>query len=175
MAQVNKSSRSKNSKQSPGVSGFKQSGLKLEQFSSKDVVCIGEDESLEEAARLMREHHIGNVVVVEERNGKSKPVGVITDRDLAIETLGQGVRADDLSVGDIMSRSAATAKESDDVFTMIKTMKENGVMRLPLVDEDGSVTGIVTARKIADALVRALCDISDISSKQHENEKAVRH
>lgn len=172
MAQMNKGTRNKNGKQSSGV---QQSGLKTSEFSSKDVVCISEDENLEEAAKLMREHHIGDVVVVQERNGKSKPVGLITDRDLAIETLGQGVRGDDITVGDIMSRSAAVAKESDDIFTMIRVMKENGVMRLPLVDEEGSVTGIVTARKLADALVHALCDISDISTRQHENEKAVRH
>ena len=140
------------------------------ELGRKEVICINADASLAEAASLMREHHIGDLVVVEEKNDIERPVGMITDRDILIETLPQNVNPDKLYVSDIMSRGLATASENEDVFSLVKTMKDCGVVRLPVVDDAGSLCGIVTARSLVQLFSEALCDLSAISKQQHMNE-----
>lgn len=143
----------------------------------RNVICIAADASLPEAATLMRENHIGDLVVVETANGFQKPVGMITDRDILIETLPQNVNPENLYVSDIMSRGVATAGENEDPFSVIKTMKDCGVVRLPVVDDQGALVGIITARSLVQLLSQGLCDLAMIARQQHENEeeKAARH
>lgn len=142
---------------------------------SRDPVSITEDASLEEAARLMREHHIGDLVVVRESGGKRIPVGIITDRDLSIETYGQGVAGEKLLVSDIMSRDAATGLMSDDVFQLIDKMKAAGVGRLPLLDANGELAGIITAKRLTRILLQGLNDLFDMSEQRKQNELDVRN
>lgn len=141
----------------------------------KDVVSIASNANLSEAARLMRENHIGDVVVVEDRNGGSRPIGILTDRDLVIETLGQEVLPDAVRVNDIMSKSMICAKSTDGIYDMIRLMKDNGIGRLPVVDEKGSLVGIVTAKKILDLLVQELGELVSYSERQHARENDSRH
>ena len=149
----------------------------LEQFaaSKEQLVCVDSGASLKEAAQLMLKKHVGSVIVVEEKSGKKTPVGIITDRDLMIETLAQDVDPSSLNVKDIMTRTLATAPHTDDIFSMIAKMKENGVHRLPIVDQKGELTGIVTSRKLVQCLIQGLNDLSALSLNQHQKEKQVRH
>lgn len=147
------------------------------EIGKKEVVCVTADSSLAEAAALMREKHIGDLVVIDEKSGMRKPVGMITDRDILIETLPQNVNPEKLYVSDIMSRGLTTASEHENPFSLIKTMKECGVSRLPVVDERGELCGIVTARSLVRLLSEGLCDLASISEQQHQNEadKSARH
>lgn len=134
---------------------------------SRDVVCVDEEASLTEAARLMREHHIGDLVVV--KNGR-KPAGILTDRDLAIETFGQEVDGAGLRVADIMSADTATGLLTDDVFELIRKMKEAGVGRLPLLDDKGQVAGIITAKRLTRILLEGLNDLFEMSEQRKQKE-----
>lgn len=136
----------------------------------RQVICINADASLSEAASLMREHHIGDLVVVETKDDVERPVGMITDRDILIETLPMNVNPDKLYVSDIMSRGLATAHENEDVFSLVRTMRDCGVVRLPVVNDRGELRGIVTARTLVQLLSETLCELSDISKQQHVNE-----
>jgi CBS domain-containing protein len=141
---------------------------------SRELICVHADDNLREAGRLMRENHIGDLVVVREENGRKQPVGLVTDRDLAIETFGQEVSGDNLLVGDIMSRDLVTASVHDDIFQLIERMKSSGVSRLPLVDDEGNVTGIITAKRLTRILLEGLNDLFEMSEQRKENELSQR-
>lgn len=140
-----------------------------------DVICVHPDATLNEAAQIMRAHHIGDVVVVSQKDGKRFPVGIVTDRDITIETFGQGIRGDDLLVEDIMSDEVVCARVSDDIFSIIRLMKETGVGRIPLVDEDGSLVGIVTGKKLFQALLQGMRDLAGVTDQQQRREQVLRH
>lgn len=138
----------------------------------RDVVCVAQDASIIDAAKLMREHHIGDVVVI---NDDNEPVGIITDRDVVVETLAQSVEAEDLCVGDIMSSSITCAKEEDGIYDIIRLMKENGVARVPIINTQGTLVGIITAKKILQLLVNELNDLVVVSEQQKQKEVELRH
>ncbi len=157
------------------VSQFTQDFFKQFATPKEQVATVDSKASLFDAAKLMRKNHVGNIIVVELKNGKKSPVGILTDRDLVIETLAQDVDAKTLSVRDIMATELATATQTDDVFSLIAKMKENGVNRLPVVDADGTLAGIVTSKKLVQCLVQGIQDLSALSAQQHEKEKELRH
>ncbi|MGE3680352.1 MAG: CBS domain-containing protein [Bdellovibrionales bacterium] len=136
-----------------------------------NVVCVRPDSPVTEAVSLMREHHVGDVVVVEQGEGGYKPVGVLTDRDVALEIVATGRDPREVLVRDLMTRSVATAAMEDDLFTMLEIMKANGVTRLPVVDERGDLAGIVTTRTLFEVLLDGLMDLAEISERQHREEE----
>lgn len=138
---------------------------------SREVVCIDEEASLVEAATLMRENHIGDLVVVKEGR---RPAGILTDRDLSIETYGQDVDGTRLRVADIMTPDTATGLLTDDVFELIRKMKEAGVGRLPLLDEKGQVAGIITAKRLTRILLEGLNDLFEMSEQRKQKEYELR-
>ena len=141
-----------------------------------DIVCVRPDATLREAAELMRGNHIGDVIVAEKMGPRQyRPIGILTDRDLAIEILGQGINGETLLVRDIMTDSLVTAGWRDDVFTLARTMRENGVGRLPVVDENGALVGILTSRKLCQLFLQGLTDLAGLTVQQQSNERILRH
>ncbi len=144
-------------------------------IQSANVVCIDSMATVTDAAKLMRENHIGDVVVVDKRNGKMIPVGIITDRDITIETCAQDVPTDKILVGDIMTKPVDVAHETDDVFALVNKMKNHGIGRLPVVDKSGSLTGFVSAQDIFKTLTKTLDDLASLTDLQHKKERETRH
>jgi CBS domain-containing protein len=138
-----------------------------------ELVTIRPEASIEEAAQLMRKHHVGDLIVMKEKS--ERPLGIITDRDIVVECLGQNVQANSLKVSDIMSTEVVTAKITDSPFQIVHLMKKNGVTRIPILDIDESLVGIVTAKKITRLLVHTLEDLSDLSEQQRTREMEARH
>ena len=128
--------------------------MSLGEICNRDVVVIGKDTTVQEAAQLMRTHHVGALVVTREREGARLPVGLITDRDIVIEVLAEGVEISAVLVGDIMSDRLLTAAESDGLWETLQRMRIKGVRRLPVVDAQGFLQGIVTL----DDMVELLAD-----------------
>lgn len=144
------------------------------QWKNDRVVTIDPDAPLWEAIQLMRKHQIGDVLVVDPSSGRGEPLGVITDRDIAL-CMSENVDFKSLRVMDIMSTSVVTASTSDDLFQIIRTMKDNGVTRLPLMDRDGRIAGVLTAKNILEILVGCFFDMTQISERQQENEQMSQH
>src|SRR3989304_5773985 len=116
--------------------------MPIGEICNREVVIVQRDTTVEEAARLMREHHVGALVVVEEVSGKRKPVGLVTDRDLVVEVLATQLDAAVITVGDIMLAELGTVPESSGVFETIQFMRAKAVRRLPVVDGQGVLIGI---------------------------------
>ncbi len=148
--------------------------MSVGEYCVRDVVVIGKDESVREAAKLMREHHVGDLIVVEDKDGKRVPVGILTDRDLVVEVLALDVDMDAVSAGDTMSFELVTAKEDDDLQETLALMRQKGVRRIPVVDTEGALAGILTVDDVIDVLAEELNDLTRLISREQLREYQIR-
>jgi CBS domain-containing protein len=138
------------------------------------VLIAQKYDTLVEAAKLMREYQVGSIVVVEEQNGVRYPVGLVTDRDLVIEVIANEVDINSVTLGELMYRDIILGKENDDINETIKIMRQKGIRRLPVVDDNGALVGIVTLDDLIDLIAEQLKDIAALIGKQQNDEKRYR-
>jgi CBS domain-containing protein len=141
---------------------------------NREVVFVEPDSSIAEAARLMREYHVGGLVVVKEKSGKRVPVGIVTDRDLVIEVLAEDVDMGDITVGDVMSNQLVTAREADDLLETLKMMRARGIRRLPVIDDDGALAGILTVDDLIDLFAEQIADLARLITLEQKREQERR-
>ena len=125
--------------------------MNISELMSKDPCTVTPDTPVSEAARLMKEEDVGMVPVIERVGGaetRGRLVGVITDRDIAIRTVAEG-RASDSPVRDVMSSGVRTATPSDSVESVMELMGREQVRRVPIIDERGSLVGVVSQADLA--------------------------
>jgi len=119
--------------------------MRIKDICSRVVVVAQPGTGLREAARLMRDHHVGALVVVEDNGGVRRPIGIVTDRDIVVEVVAAAdVRPEALTVGDVMSRNLVVADAELGVFEAVDLMQDRGTRRLPVVDAQGWLVGIIT-------------------------------
>jgi len=124
----------------------------LKDVYTSDVVCCGRDATVMEVARLLRNRHTGDVVVVDDPDVERIPAGLITDRDIVVRVLGAGLDPHQVTAGQVMCTPLVSASESEDTSQAITRMRTHGVRRLPVTGTGGSLVGIVTL----DDLLRLL-------------------
>jgi CBS domain-containing protein len=132
--------------------------MKISELMTRNPCTVSPDTPVSEAARLMKEEDVGIVPVVERVGGaetRGRLVGVVTDRDIAIRHVAEG-RGTDTPVRDVMSGGVKTATLDDSVETVMELMGREQVRRIPVVDERGSLVGVVSqadlARKVKDSV-----------------------
>jgi CBS domain-containing protein len=148
--------------------------MPISEICNTEVVTTGRKASVQDAARLMREHHVGDVVVVDERDGERVPVGIVTDRDIVVEVVAKGVPMDTLTAGDIMSLDLVTAQENDGVYETIQMMRVKGVRRLPVVNLRGGLLGILSVDDVIGLLSDEMGEVAHLISHEQTVEKRVR-
>jgi CBS domain-containing protein len=111
---------------------------------TRTVVFTDAGMQLAEAARLMRKHHVGSLVVVQERSPAERlVVGMITDRDIATAVVADERDPHAFRVGDVMSKDVVTAREQDSVLDVLAVMRRKGVRRLPVTAAQGELVGLM--------------------------------
>jgi CBS domain-containing protein len=126
------------------------------------VVSVGTEADLVEAARLMREHHVGFLVVAEE----GVPVGVITDRDIVLEVVAADVSGHDVTVGDTMTAEPLTLTTDSPLDDALESMRAAGVRRVPVVDDRGRIAGVLSIDDLLEHLAGQLGAVA--GSLRHE-------
>jgi CBS-domain-containing membrane protein len=144
------------------------------EICNREVVVILKHATILEAAQLMREFHVGDLIVVEEKVGKRIPVGIVTDRDIVLEVIAEEVDMCDVDVGDIMSEDLVTAEEKDDLIDTIKLMRTKGVRRVPVVDAASALVGILTVDDLIELFSEQVSDFAKIIVREQTREKARR-
>jgi len=144
------------------------------EICNREVVIAKKALSVVDAAQLMRTHHVGDLVVVEEKDGRKQPVGIVTDRDIVVEVVAAGVDADALKVGDIMGPEVATVRESEGLFEALRYMRDKGVRRMPVVDSTGGLVGILTMDDMLSLLAEAMTELAKLVSHERQREAIVR-
>ena len=148
--------------------------MRVAEISTVQTVFCAGDETVQGAALLMRKHHVGDVVVVEQGSGLRVPVGIITDRDIVVSVIALGLDPASLLVSDIMSEQLLTAHEDDDVNETIDRMRYRGIRRVPVVDAAGQLAGIVSVDDVLEYLAEEMGELSRISAHQQAHEKRAR-
>ena len=141
---------------------------------NRDTVFTTRNSSIVDAAQLMRDHHVGDLVVVDEQAGRRVPVGIVTDRDLVIEILARQVEPGSVTIGDIMSGELVTARESDGLFDTLQHMRAKGVRRVPVVDAGGALAGIVAVDDFLDLLAEEISALARLVSREQTRERTAR-
>ena len=149
--------------------------MRAGEFCTREVTVVGRESTVVEAARLMRDYHVGDLVVIEERDGERVPVGILTDRDIVVEVIAE--EADflpSLTVGDIMSMDLMTAREDESLSDVLKSMCSHGVRRIPVVNDRGGLEGILSIDDLIEQVCEELTDITRLIAWQQKREKDER-
>lgn len=144
------------------------------EICNREVVVTGKTLSVVDAAQLMRTHHVGDLVVIEEKDGCRRPVGIVTDRDIVVEVVAAGVNPEALTVGDIMAAEVATVREGDGLFEALRLMRDKGVRRMPVVDREGALAGILTMDDLLELLAEEMAELAKLVSHERKREASVR-
>jgi CBS domain-containing protein len=123
----------------------------------------------------MRQHHVGDVVVVEDRGGVRVPTGIVTDRDLVVEIMAPAIDQKVFTVGDIMAPELVTVKENAGMFETIEYMRAKGVRRVPVVDKGGGLVGILTLDDLLELLSEELLSLARLVRHEQQKETISRH
>lgn len=144
--------------------------MSISAFCNREVITVKRDATVLHAASLMRQYHVGDVVVIEDRKGKVVPIGIVTDRDIVIELVATELDCKVMTTGDVMSRNLTVIKESCGVFEAIQLMSSKGVRRIPVIDDDGGLVGIITLDDILLLLANEFSALSKLIPHEQKNE-----
>jgi CBS domain-containing protein len=139
------------------------------QLMSRDVVTVRPEDDLVAAARLMREHHVGFLVVTQ-RSHDGNPVGVLTDRDIVVTVVARELDPNKFVVSDVMNTKQLLASEHEDLQELLARMRETGVRRAPVISRWGKLVGVVSFDDVLCFTSTLLGDMatSVTSQRQHE-------
>lgn len=144
------------------------------EICSHDVVVVTADERVLDAARKMRDEHVGCVIVANERHGSPIPAGILTDRDIVVAVVALNLEAEEIKVGDVMSEPALSVAATQTVDEALELMRANGVRRLPVVDEEGQLIGLVSSDDLLERLAGDCASLARMITREQGRERELR-
>lgn len=149
--------------------------MRIGEICTTSTIYCTRDDSVQDAALKMRQHHVGDLVVIDQPDDQKLPVGIITDRDIVVSVIALALDPASLLVGDIMSDDLDTCSSDDDVYETIERMHRRGVRRMPVVDAAGHLAGIVSADDLLGFLAEEMSELARIAPHQQAQERRARH
>lgn len=143
-------------------------------YCNREVVVTESGTTINEVAKLMREHHVGDLVVIRKEGDQNIPIGIITDRDLVVGVLAQDIPTEAITLRDVMSAGLITVTEEHTLLETLATMKEHGIRRIVVVNGDGGLEGILTADDAIELISEAMNSLVQLV-KRELSEEAQRH
>ena len=148
--------------------------MAIGEIYSREVLFARRDTTVKVAAALMRESHLGSLVVVDEPDGKRIPAEILTDRDIVVAVVALGLYPDAIQIGDVMSQELLAVREDAGVAETTELMRLKGVRRLPVTDDAGALVGIIAADDLLMLLAEELSAHAMMVSREHKREKEMR-
>lgn len=148
--------------------------MSIGEYCIRQVIVARRDDSVLEAAQLMREHHVGAVVVVEEASDQRYPVGVLTDRDLVLEVLVNKLDPETVLIGEIVRENVLSVEESTGVLETVQRMRTRGVRRAPVVGSRGELVGIIAVDDLIALLAEEMSELYKLIRHEQEREATLR-
>jgi CBS domain-containing protein len=118
---------------------------------TENPVCCLPNEPVSAAARVMRREDVGAVPVINDEQ-KRQLIGIVTDRDLAIKVVAESRDPNHTRVSDVMTTTIIACSERDDLSSAITAMEDHQIRRLPVINEDGRIVGIISQADVATRL-----------------------
>lgn len=144
------------------------------EICTRSVTIAFRTTSVDDAARLMRDKHVGCLVVVDEMDGRRIVVGVLTDRDIVTAVVAQGIDAASLNVDDVMTTDLVTAREDDSLIDLMRSMRRKGVRRVPVVGGQDELIGVVTLDDVLGVLSEELSLLVGTVDSEGQRERRMR-
>lgn len=135
------------------------------------LATIDESTPLIEAAKMMREKGVGDLLIARMSDRAARPVGLITDRDIVVHAIACDLKPDELTVGDLCTRDPVTVDADADLAQITAAMSKHGVRRV-LVTRDSEIAGVVTLDDVIDAMAQIMNNLSDMLTRQLDYETA---
>lgn len=145
----------------------------LKNFATSMVAVVEPETPALVVSQLMRRHHIGALVVVDAQE-KSRPIGIVTDRDLVLELMAEGLDPAVFTAGDIMTVDLVLASPEMDAMDAVQLMKKHRLRRLVMTDDEGRLVGIVTMEDVLELLTRELANLAAGLAGARDREMAER-
>ena len=142
----------------------------LKELCTPDVVCCSPEMRVSVAARLMRQSHVGDLVVVNDPDTDPTPIGMVTDRDIVLEVIGKELNPNTVAVREIMHAPAVIASETDESSQAIERMKSHGVRRLPVMGQNGKLAGVVSLDDLLRQLAADATALVEIVNREQSQE-----
>lgn len=137
--------------------------MKIRKIYTRDAVTIEQTASLQNAAHLMRDLFVRDVIVVEQVNGKGEmPVGILTDRDIVVKVIGNDMAVTSLCVKDIMNTDIITIREDAEVDECLEYMRNKAISRMPVVDKQGVIKGVLSVSDILSNIQKVVEDLVEV-------------
>ena len=146
----------------------------LKEICTPDVVSCAADRSVLHAARLMRQHHVGDVIIVEDMESDSSPIGVVTDRDIVVEVLGKELDPARVTLRQIMRTPVVVASITEDAAQALERMKFHGVRRIPVVDEKSRLIGVLSLDDLLQRLAADAASLAEVVTREQDREHRMR-
>jgi CBS domain-containing protein len=137
--------------------------MSIGRICQREVDLAEASESVRDAARRLRHRGVGSLVVVD---AERRPVGIVTDRDLVLRVLAEGKDIDETTVREVMTTEVESVEDATPIETALALMRSGTVRRLPVVDRDGRLTGLVSVDDILLLLVEEFWEIGRLLEKE---------
>jgi CBS domain-containing protein len=150
--------------------------MKVSEKCQRNVVSVRPHEELISAAHLMRDKHVGYLVVIEPAlvDGTYRPIGVLTDRDLVVSVLAREANPRSLRIEDVMTRMPRVVRADQSLADAVQEMRRIGVRRLPVIGDHGELFGVISLDDIVETLATQLHDVADSIRTEQAVEHALR-
>ncbi len=148
--------------------------MNVGEICSRTVAFVTEEMSLKQAANLMRSEHVGSLVVVREVPAGRMVQGILTDRDIAIVAVARDFDPQTLRAADVMSPDVVTVNPTDSIYDTLATMRQKGVRRIPVVNPEGILEGIVSMDDILEVVADEMQMIVQAMARERTKEEKAR-
>ncbi len=148
--------------------------MNVSRIYTRNLIATQRSSSLQDAAALMRLHHVGAILVTDDEPNDDRAIGIVTDRDFVVEVIAEGISPGALTVGDVMTRGLLAISETCDLHEAIETMRSNGIRRLAVKDDKERLVGVLSFDDVVDALAVELSSLSDALRRGHARETVER-
>jgi CBS domain-containing protein len=160
-----------------GQENFEQANLasNIGAVCTREVVVAEGNESVFELARIMRRHHVGAVVIVDHKGEQCFPLGIVTDRDIVVDALVTSFdNIREMKASELVKQSVVTIHEDQDIDEVIASMRKHGVRRVPVVDNQGALVGILTVDDLVEIFAYRLSQLASLYAQQQREERRDR-
>jgi CBS domain-containing protein len=146
--------------------------MTVTELYSTPVITAHPNDTVVEAAKRLRDKHVGDLVVVDDQK---RLVGILTDRDIVVSAVAQSPeRIDSLLVGDIMTTDVISVRRTETAEGALKKMAKHGVRRLPVLGSDGQVEGILSLDDLLQRESLQLWNLVTVVAREQRHERELR-
>lgn len=148
--------------------------MPIGEFCNREVIVADPATTVQRAAELMRQYHVGCLVVLDSLKESRRPLGVVTDRDIVLEVVARKVAPDSVTLGDLLAGPVATVRISDGVYDTMYLMRQRGYRRMPVVNDVGELVGIVSMDDFLGLLAEELTELTRLINHEQGREMESR-